>query len=139
MNCPHASLPDSGLPLTPELVGPTRTRNEGIIGEGVDLNLAHTKELRLSTLAYHLTKHLLYTKWREFGQEPPLHLFGKLKHIVTQWLDECLACTGGTYPAQLMYPSLADMACERIMAAITRGSTEGKTGNTPDKPIKVLA
>ena len=129
---------DSVLPLTPELVGPTRTRNEGIIGEGVDLNLAHTQDLRRSTLAYHLTKHLLYTKWREFGQEPPLHLFGKLKHIVTQWLDECLACTGGTYPAQLMYPSLADMACERIMAAITRGSTEGKTGNTSDKPIKVL-
>ena len=30
---------DSYLELTPELVGPTNTRNEGIIGEGVDLNV----------------------------------------------------------------------------------------------------
>ena len=30
---------DSLLNLTPELVGPTITRNEGIIGEGIDLNL----------------------------------------------------------------------------------------------------
>ena len=33
---------DSKLDLTPALVGPTQTRNEGIIGEGVDLNLVHT-------------------------------------------------------------------------------------------------
>ena len=129
---------DSVLPLTPELVGPTRTRNEGIIGEGVDLTLAHTQDLRRATLAYHLTRHLLLTKWREDGKDTPISHFGKMKQIVTQWLDECLACKGGTYPAQLMYPSLADMACEKIMAAITRGSTEGKTGNTSDKPIKVL-
>ena len=30
---------DSTLELTPALVGPTRTRNEGIIGEGVDLSV----------------------------------------------------------------------------------------------------
>ena len=30
---------DSTLELTPALVGPTRTRSEGIIGEGVDLNV----------------------------------------------------------------------------------------------------
>ena len=28
---------DSVLELTPDLVGPSRTRNQGIIGEGVDL------------------------------------------------------------------------------------------------------
>ena len=37
---------DSVLTLTPELVGPSITRNEGIIGEGVDLNLIHTGDLR---------------------------------------------------------------------------------------------
>ena len=35
---------DSLLNLTPDLVGPTITRNEGIIGEGIDLNLVHTKK-----------------------------------------------------------------------------------------------
>ena len=41
--------------------------------------------------------------------------------ITKQWLDTCLVCKGGTYPAQLMYQELADMACDRITAGITRG------------------
>ncbi len=111
---------DSVLELTPDLVGPTVTRNQGIIGEGIDLNLIHTGDLRRSTLLFHVTKRLLYTKWRDPGEEPKLHLFGQLKRITKQWLDTCLVCKGGTYPAQLMYQELADMACERITAGITR-------------------
>ncbi len=111
---------DSVLELNPDLVGPSITRNEGIIGEGVDLNLVHTGDLRRSTLLFHVTKRLLYTKWRDPGEEAKLHLFGQLKRITKQWLDGYLRCTGGTYPAQLMYLTLADMACERITAGITR-------------------
>ena len=109
---------DATLALIPDLVGPSRTRNEGIIGEGVDLNLIHTRDLRKSTLLFHLTKRLLETKWRDPGEEPKLHLFGQLKRITRQWLDDHLVCKGGTYPAQLMYQELADMACERITAGI---------------------
>ena len=108
------------MDLTPELVGPSITRNEAIIGEGVDLNLVHTGELRRSTLLFHITQRLLYTKWRDTGQEPKLYLFGQLKRVTKQWLDDCLVCTGSTSPAQLMYQELSDMACERITAAITR-------------------
>jgi len=115
---------DSELDLTPDLVGPTNTRNQGIIGEGVDLNLIHTGDLRRSTLIFHLTKRLIYTKYRDPGEEPRLHLFGQLKRITKDWLDQCLICKGGTYPAQLMYQELADMACERITAAIM-SSLEG--------------
>lgn len=111
---------DSVLELTPELVGPSVTQNAGIIGEAVDLTLVHTNDLRQSTLLFHLTRRLLYTKWRDPGDEPKLHLFGQLKRITKQWLDTCLICKGGTYPAQLMYQDLADMACERITAGITR-------------------
>jgi len=111
---------DSVFELTPDIVGPTQTRNQGIIGEGVDLNLIHTGDLRRSTLLFHLSKRLLYTKWRDPGEEPKLHLFGQLKRITRQWLDTCLVCKGGTYPAQLMYQELADIACERITAGITR-------------------
>jgi len=111
---------DSVLELTPDLVGPSITRNSGIIGETVDLNLVHTGDLRHSTLLFHITQRLLYTKWRDPGEEPKLHLFGQLKRITKQWLDACLVCKGGTYPAQLMYQELADMACERITAGITR-------------------
>jgi type III restriction enzyme len=46
---------DSMLELTPELVGPSITRNQGIIGEGIDLNLIHTGDLRRSTLLFHIT------------------------------------------------------------------------------------
>lgn len=68
--------PDSTLELTPDLVGPTQTENRGIIGEGVNLNLVHTGDLRKSTLLFHLTNRLLITKWRDPGEAPKLHLFG---------------------------------------------------------------
>lgn len=111
---------DSVLELTPDLVGPSITKNAGIIGEDVELSLEHLEDMRRSTLLFHITQRLLYTKWRDPGEEPKLHLFGQLKRITRQWLDNCLVCKGGTYPAQLMYQELADMACERITAGITR-------------------
>ena len=57
------------LVLTPPLVGPSVTRTEGIIGEGVDLNLKHLDKVREPTLIFHLTKRLLETKWRDRGGE----------------------------------------------------------------------
>jgi type III restriction enzyme len=122
---------DSTLELTPDLIGPSVTQNQGIIGEAVDLNLIHTGELRQATLVYRLTQRLLYTKWRDPGEEPKIHLFGQLKRITRQWLENHLVCRGGTYPAQLMYQELADMACERI----TRGIVSSLIG---DKPVKVV-
>ena len=122
---------DAVLELTPDLVGPSITKNAGIIGEDVDLGLEHLQDMRRSTLLFHITQRLLYTKWRDPGEEPKLHLFGQLKRITKQWLDTCLVCKGGTYPAQLMYQELADMACERITAAITRA----EIGNRPVKAV----
>ena len=122
---------DSELLLTPDLVGPSITKNAGIIGETVDLSLEHLKDMRPATLLYHLTQRLLYTKWRDPGEEPKLHLFGQLKRITHQWLDGYLKCKGGTYPALLMYQELADMACNRITAAITRKFVG-------EKPIKAV-
>jgi type III restriction enzyme len=122
---------DSVLQLTPDLVGPSITRNSGIIGEAVDLNLEHLGDLRRSTLLFHITQRLLYTKWRDPGEEPKLYLFGQLKRITKQWLDSCLICRGDTYPAQLMYQELADMACERITAGITRALAD-------ERPIKAV-
>jgi len=111
---------DSVLELTPGLVGPSITKNQGIIGEGVDLTVEHLNDMRRSTILFHLAKHLLYQKYRDPGEAPKLHLFGQLKAITRQWLDGgYLRCTGGTYPAQLLYQEIADMACERIKAAIT--------------------
>jgi type III restriction enzyme len=117
--------------LTPELVGPTITNNSGIIGENVDLTVKHLGDLRPSTVLYHLTQHLIYKKWREPGQDPKLFLFGQLKRIARRWLDTCLVCKGDTYPAQLLYQELADRACDRITAAITRS----EIGRRPVKAV----
>jgi type III restriction enzyme len=122
---------DSTLLLTPELVGPSKVRNAGIIGQEVDLDLEHLDQVRPSTLLFHLTHRLLYTKWRDPGEPPKLYLFGQLKRIAKQWLDACLVCKGGTYPALLMYQDLADMACNRITAGITRAFLG-------ERPIKAL-
>ena len=123
---------DSILDLTPDLVGATETRNSGIIGETVDLNLVHTRDVRPSQIIYELTSHLLLTKYRDANGEPQLHLFGQLKRIVKQWFDEkCLVCKGGTYPAQLKYKMLADMACSRIFD----GSMRTLLGSKPIKAV----
>jgi type III restriction enzyme len=111
---------DSVMELTPDLVGATETQNSGIIGEKVDLNLVHTGDVRPSQVLYELVSYLVLTKWRDPGEDPKLHLFGQLKRIAKQWLDGYLVCKGGTYPAQLKYKMLADMACEKITAGITR-------------------
>ncbi|MDU7589983.1 MAG: restriction endonuclease, partial [Acidovorax sp.] len=58
---------------------------------------------------------------------------------VKQWLDavdedgnpKYLVCQGNTYPALLMYQELADMACNKITAAITRQFLG-------ERPIKAL-
>jgi type III restriction enzyme len=117
--------------LTPEYVGPTITNNSGIIGEDVNLTVEHLGDIRSSTVLYTLTAHLLTTKWREPGEEAKYNLFGQLKRITKEWLETCLTCSGGTYPAQLMIRQLADEACNRITAAIT-ADTIGKA------PIKAL-
>jgi type III restriction enzyme len=117
---------EHALTLTPDVVGPSETKNAGIIGETADMNLKHLGDVRQSTLLMELTRHLLFQHWRDPGQDAPINLFGQLKRITRQWLDECLECKGGTYPAQLMYRELADMACERITKAIT--SKELKKG-----------
>ena len=122
---------DSILVLSPDIVGPSITRNSGIIGEEVDMNLKHLEDMRHSSLLFNITQRLLNTKWRDTGETPKLHLFGPLKRITKQWLDTCLVCQGGTYPAQLMYLELADMACNRITAAITRHFLD-------ERPIKAL-
>ncbi len=119
------------LALTPDLVGPSITRNEGIVGEGVDLSLEHLEGMRLSTVVFHLTRRLLETRWRDPGEAPKLHLFGQLKRITRQWLKDHLVCKGGTYPAQLLYQSLADTACERITRGIVARHLE-------ERPIRAV-
>lgn len=124
---------DSILELTQDLVGPSITRSRGIIGEEVDFTLEHLNDVRPATVQFRLARHLMYHHYRKPGEEPRLHLFGQLKRICRQWMDDgYLRCTSpDTYPAQLLYMELADMACERIMSAITADLAG-------DRPVKAI-
>lgn len=117
---------DTRLVLTPKLVGPSKTLISGIVGERETLDLDHLSQVRPATIAMHLTKHLLYRQFRDEGEEPKLHLFGQLKKITTDWMNQCLQCTGDTFPAQLLYSEVADLAAQRIKTAINEGTTGEK-------------
>ena len=122
---------DSVLELTPAMVGPTITLNSGIIGQSASMDFNYLKDSRTSTLIYNLTQHLILTKYRDPGQAPKLHLFPQLKRIVREWLESKLICKGDTVPALLMYKTLADMACNRIVTAITEA-------HKAERPMKAL-
>ncbi len=122
---------DSAMELTPELVGAAETENAGIIGAPINLNLAHTGDVRHSQVVYELTSHLLLNKWRDADGEPRMALFSQLKRIASEWINYHLVCKGGTYPAQLKYKTLADMASDKITHAITRAHI----GTNPVKAV----
>lgn len=122
---------ESVLTLSPDLVGPTIVKASGLIGMPETFNVEHLKDERPSKVIFNLTYRLLETKWRDPGEDLKLYLFGQLKRITKEWLDSYLVCKGGTYPAQLIYQELADMACNKITAAITRQFLG-------ERPIKAL-
>ncbi len=119
---------DSTLTLTPEMVGPGSTLLEGIIGEGVTLEVAEIRDLRPSTISFELAKHILYKFFRDEDGEPKLHLFGQIKRVVRAWIDGgYLVCKGGTGAWMISYQDVANQAAERIYNAIA--STIGDEQN----------
>ncbi len=110
---------DSTFVLTPEMVGPGQTLMEGIVGEGVMISAAEAQAKRPSTIAFDLAKHLLYKYFKDEDGEPKLYLFGQIKRIARQWIDEgYLVCKGDTGRWMLEYLNVANQASERIYNAI---------------------
>ncbi len=122
---------DSILKLNPDLVGPTEVRQSGIIGETADLKVDHPENLRRSSLIMRLTTHCLQSKWRDADGLPRFHLFSQLKAIVRQWLDTYLQCTGGTTESLLLYKKFANMAADKIHAAVNRAAVADAPKNPP--------
>ena len=111
---------DSILTLTTDLVGAAKVENAGLIGSAAKLGLEHLDRTRNGALAYELASRLLETRYRDHDGSAAVVVFSQLKNIARRWLDECLRCEEGTRPAQLGYAVLADRACEKIEAAVTR-------------------
>ena len=117
---------DSRFVLTPEKVGPCRVRMEGLVGQGVELNVEVLEGMRISTVGYEIAKHLLFSRFREPDEPPRMHLFGGIKRVVNRWLaDDYLVCLGGTKPAMITYPELLDQAAELIFAACQTQQADG--------------
>jgi type III restriction enzyme len=111
---------DSTLTLTPEEVGPCKVLLEGIVGEGVELDTATLDAVRPSSISYHLAKHLMYTRFRDPGQPPPLHLFGQIQRAARRWVEEGYLVAKGVPMATVTYLEMAEKAAERIYLACQR-------------------
>ena len=110
---------DSGFVLTPEMVGPGQTLMEGIVGEGVMISVAEAKAKHPSTIAFDLAKIVLYKYFKDEDGRPKLHLFGPIKRIARQWINEgYLDCKGDTGIWMLEYLDKGNQAAERIYNAI---------------------
>ena len=112
---------DSKFLLTPEIVGPTETVIAGICGEEETVTLENLRTVRRNTIVYSLTQRLIERRFRDKWM-----LFGQLRKIVEQWMNECLQCLQNTFEAQICYSKLADIACERIARAITRAAADDR-------------
>ena len=118
---------DSRLVLTPVEVGPCKVLLEGIVGEGVEIGPEILKDMRASSIQYRLAKHLMYTRFRDHGDDPPLHLFGQIRRVVREWMEQgYLACQGGTVPGMVTYREMAEKAADRIYLACQRHEHGGK-------------
>jgi type III restriction enzyme len=111
---------DSTLVLTPAEVGPCTVLLSGIVGESVELNAGVLDMIRPNQVAYHLAKHLLYTRLRDPGQPAPMHLFYDAKRIARAWVDGGYLVAKGVPLAAVTYLELADQAVERIYLACQR-------------------
>lgn len=116
---------DSRLELNPDNVGPSIVQNEGVVGEGVELSPAVLDAMRPSEISFHLAKRLLYSRYSEAGQDPPMHLFGDLQRIARRWITEGYLTHKGVPIGAIRYPELEDRAVELIFMACQRG-TQGE-------------
>ena len=129
---------ESDLTVTPNMVGPTKTRVEGIVGEGVDLTLDPGDDVRKNTLIYNLTLAIIERVYTDGDGVPEMHLFGKLRSVVETWYDQHVKFQGGTGPRQLMEPMLLQEAANRIKAAILRTPSGEKSTEVLLSPYETI-
>jgi len=116
---------DHRLVLDQSMVGPTRARMEGLVGEGHDISPEVLDEMRPAAIATHLSKYLLEHHLLDGSGKPQYHLYYKLQPIVRRWIAECFVASGGTKPGMLTYASVASRAAELIYMAILHQGEAG--------------
>lgn len=118
--------PDSRFEINPGNVGASKVFVQGIVGPGVMMTTEVLETIRPSTIAFHLAKHLLNTRYRDGDGQPKLHLFGDIKRVVDEWLAGGYLVANGVPTGAITYLQLAEQACERIHLAC-QGSLDGQS------------
>jgi type III restriction enzyme len=118
--------PESRLTISPKDAPPTAI-NAAIVGPEVRLSLDDLKTQRDATIAFHLAGHTLRTWFRDQEDNLKPWLFPSLLAITRRWMAECLACTGGTFPAYLLWRAIGDKAAERLYRACVEGAAGAGT------------
>jgi type III restriction enzyme len=117
---------DSRFEINPSNVGPCTVLMEGVVGEGVELTPEVLDRMRPSEISFHLAKRLLYTRFRDHGEDPPMHLFGDLQRIARRWVQEGYLVAKGVPVGAIGYAELAEKAVELIFMACQRGTAGEK-------------
>ena len=106
--------------LTPENVGPCTVLLQGIVGEGVEITPKVLEEMRPSTITFHLAKRLIDTRFRDAGEDPPCHLFGRSSASCAAGSTRAISSPRACRSAAVTYLEIADKAAERIYLACQR-------------------
>ena len=123
--------PDAVYELTTSAV-PTWTENAPIVGLHSEMTLDDYRKARESTIAFHLTRHVLETFFRETGEATvagaavgsvPPWMFPPVLDITRRWLRECVVCRDDTFPQMLLISELARTAADKIYRSIVRGTS----------------
>ena len=111
---------DHVLELTPELVGSSQGAElrDRRGGRGADPPPLGGHADQRDPISPDQAPHLHQVAGRRGGAEAPSVRAAQAD--LAPWLETCLVCHGGTYPAQLRYLQLLDWACDRITAAIVK-------------------
>jgi type III restriction enzyme len=118
---------DSRFELNAGNVGPCVVVNEGIVGESVELTPEVVENTRASEISFHLAKRLLFGRFRDPNDDPPMHLFGDLQRASRRWVSEGYLTANGVPLGAIRYPELEDNAAELIFMACQRGVQGEKT------------
>ena len=114
---------DSRLKLNARNVGPCTVLMEGIVGEGVETDARRPSGPSApSEISMHLAKRLMYTRFRDPGEDPPMHLFPDIQRVVRRWIQEGYLVLKGAPIGAVLYAELADQACELIRLACDRAT-----------------
>jgi type III restriction enzyme len=122
--------PESRWSITPDMAPPDAV-NAPFVGENIRLSLDELKHQRNSTIAFHLAGFTLDRWFRDAEGLRKPWLFPSLLAITRRWMDECLSCVGGTFPAYLLWREVAEHAAQRIY----RACVETESGAAMPHPI----